>query len=542
MSVEAVEGAASDVAAARAVHGARGRVRTWEAASVLLLVAIAAAVRLTFLPTRGTWDADQGTEMLVLLAMVRDHVIPLLGPQTSIGGFHHGVLYYWLLSPAAFASGADPIAVVAELAVLGALATIPIWWLARAIAGPLAGIVGGLLYATSATAIGGATAIWNPGLAPLPAAISIAAAWHAWQTGRERWWLVSAAGVALTMHAHVLGAVLLVPVAVLFGHARRSPRDAPRWRIAVAAIALIAASYMPLLVYDADHGFAESRALVTFLAGGSGGHAGGLNPIVAMILVAIRVAAWPLTGLVTLGPVAPVAALVATGLVAIASIVLVVALDARKRVAGRWLGGTLLWSVVVLAIGAPALQTVVPGLPVDQYHAFLDPVVVVLAAAGLVAMVAAAGEKRAGVGHGLLVTGVSALVAWNVLHWPPAIAVDGGWPAAEAATTRIAAGLEGTSADRIALLGIPAFKPPDAYAFPLEKQGYAVVDVTAAASPTLGANALVVVCDQLFREAIGADCGGPAEDARLGPAASRLELIDRFEAAPGRWLSLYRAE
>ena len=45
----------------------------------------------------GTWDADQGHDMLVLRAFVRDGVVPLLGPPTSIGDFHHGAA---LLPPA----------------------------------------------------------------------------------------------------------------------------------------------------------------------------------------------------------------------------------------------------------------------------------------------------------------------------------------------------------------------------------------------------------------------------------------------------------
>ena len=52
--------------------------------------------------------------MLMLRALVRDGVIPLLGPPTSIGDVHHGALYYYLLSPAASLTGGDsPLAVVA---------------------------------------------------------------------------------------------------------------------------------------------------------------------------------------------------------------------------------------------------------------------------------------------------------------------------------------------------------------------------------------------------------------------------------------------
>ena len=51
------------------------------------------------LATRGMWDADQGHDMLVLRAFVRDGVVPLLGPPTSIGDVHHGAAL--LLPPVA---------------------------------------------------------------------------------------------------------------------------------------------------------------------------------------------------------------------------------------------------------------------------------------------------------------------------------------------------------------------------------------------------------------------------------------------------------
>ena len=64
----------------------------------------------------------------------------------------------------------------------------------------------------------------------------------------------------------------------------------------------------------------------------------------------------------------------------------------------------------------------------------------------------------------------------------------------------------------------------------------------------------MILCDQLFREAIGADCGGPAELAWIADPASGLGLLNgtagaigpaasdllSFEAAPGRWVTIYR--
>ena len=149
------------------------------------LLVLAALLRLPDLATRGTWDADQGHDMLMLRALVRDGVIPLLGPPTSIGDVHHGALYYYLLSPAAFLTGGDsPLAVTALIALAGIAAVLVTWWLARSIGGPVAGLVAGVAMAVSTSAVEESTFIWNPNLIALSSAIALAGAWRAWSTSR----------------------------------------------------------------------------------------------------------------------------------------------------------------------------------------------------------------------------------------------------------------------------------------------------------------------------------------------------------------------
>ena len=122
----------------------RGSERARDLAVLGILLAIAAALRLPGLAARGGWDSDQGVDMATLQAFVSHGVVPLLGPSTSIGNVHHGALYYYLLAPAAIpAGGTDPTAVVLLIAFFGIAAVGVIWWLARAIGGPIAGLVAG---------------------------------------------------------------------------------------------------------------------------------------------------------------------------------------------------------------------------------------------------------------------------------------------------------------------------------------------------------------------------------------------------------------
>ena len=94
--------------------------------------------------------------------------------------------------------------------------------------------------------------------------------------------------------------------------------------------------------------------------------------------------------------------------------------------------------------------------------------------------------------------------------------------------------------DELTLRSLPDFKSTEAYGYPLIRAG-ASVTVDAGSGPVAQeAGTLVIICDALYATAIGAPCGGPAE-AVVAPPARFGEPIDRFEAAPGRTISVYRA-
>jgi hypothetical protein len=518
------------------------------------ILILAAVLRLgSNLAARGSWDADQGHDMLVLRALVLDGRIPLLGPPTSIGDFHHGMLYYLLLAPAAALSHADPVAVTTWIALGGVLAVAVTGWLARSIAGPLAGVLAALLLAVSSSAIEESIFIWNPNLIALSSSVALAAAWQAWRSRRARWWLLAGTAAVVTMQCHVLGVILTPVVGGLLVADVRRRRRASDWsgadavgRAALGWLAIAILSYLPLAIHEIGNDASEMRAAVAFLTGG--GSASIALPA-RIPIVGLRVLGWPLTGLITAAPIATVlASALVIGLAVWRG--WVVRPERDMDVAGtsehpttddertgiRWLALGLTWTIIALAVGASSLATVVAGLPNDHYHAFADPMVVVLTAAGLAAVIERrSGRGRAGpnaVGAVVFVT----LIGWNLANQPPTVAADGGWAAARMAADRVVVASEGRS---IALSSLPTFKSDEALRMPLAARGADLIPAASSGAAPRGPDATrVVLCDQLFRDAIGADCGGPAEDALLGAGAA-AELKDRFEAAPGRWISVY---
>jgi hypothetical protein len=496
------------------------------------LVAVATLLRVVDLATRGPWDRDQGHDMLELLGLVRDGRIPLLGPPTSIGDFHHGTLYYYLLAPAAFLSDADPFAVVAFIAATGVAAVVVTWWLARSIGGPLAGLIAGALLAVSATSVETSTWIWNPNLIPLASATALAGAWWAWDARRPAGWLIAAIGALVTFQCHVLGAVLLPPLIVAWAldvRRRTDPRERRSlYRAGLAGVLIVAVGFIPLAIHELGHGFSETAAAIEFLTGGGSGTT--VDPITRVLVVGLRIVTWPLVGLFVDAPY--VALLVAVGEVALLAWTIRFG-EPRERTAMRFLGGTLAWSWLALVVGAASLATVVRELPVDHYHAFLDPLIVVVAGVGLAAV-----TRRGRPGAVVAAVAVVGLVAWNLATQPSAVADDGGWPAAERAGERILA----TTGDApLAFVGLPEIKGPAAYVFPVARRG-GVVGAEDEALPDGGV--VVVLCEDLWVHVIGAACGGPAEDPAAADSAAAggrpVTLLERFSPAPGRLLSLYR--
>jgi hypothetical protein len=361
----------------------------------------------------------------------------------------------------------------------------------------------------------------------------------------------------VTMQCHVLGVVILPPIALAWAaEVRRRRRAGVPLRsllwTGAAALAILAAGYVPLAIHELQAGFTETRAILDYLGGGGG--AANSGPLVRVGLVGWRSMTWPLVGLVTDRPLVTA---VATLIVVALGIVAATVGRASDRAAVRWLLAVLAWSVVALAIFAPSLATVTLGLPNDHYHAFLDPIVLAVTgvglarlAAGAMRLEARAGRQEARAGRPEAATGslpatasralaaglTVVLVVIGVTAWPPRVAEDGGWLLVDEASARVAR----TVGDGPVLLdGIPPFKSADALRFPLLWNGTRVLD-----DPADGTWAdAVVVCDPLFEQAIGASCGGPAEDAWLAEDAARdgLRLVDRFAAGPRRVISVYAA-
>ena len=554
--------------------------REWAALIPVLLLAM--ADRFVNLPNRYVWDADQGFEVGAIWNAVVTRQLPAFGSPAFTTGptFHHGAAFYDLMIPVAWLSNGDPNAIAAAIAILGLLVVPLVWWTARSIGGPSAGLATAVLAAVSPSLIDYSTFIWNPVSVEIGVALACFGAWQAWATRGPRWWVVAAAGTAVASQSHLTGLVLVFPMAALFLLAVRRCPATERRRLmgwGLAGVVLFVLTWAPWIAYELTHGFAETRGILSFQQP----NAPAADPLSRFLIGAIRILAWPLTHwpLSDFSPGFPAASIVAVGVATGmiwrvtgalaprpargagsmlsgagstggvdssgsigaadstgstgAAPMSAVALDGQRaalieRQGLLFVGGSLLFIAAVLSLGLTQLSQF-ENINQEQYHVVAD--VFVILAAGLVVgglWRAAPLRGRPWSGHVLASLALAGLVAVGVAHWPPLTAPDGGWPAAQA----VAAGLERDArGGTMALVSLPSFNPSDAYGYPLRRDGARMVVPDEA-------DTVVVVCAIGFQDG----CGGTAEDAWIATnlPGRGLELVRRFSPAPNRILSVYR--
>lgn len=522
------------------------RVARGELIAVVAITIAAAVVRFAHVASGGPWDQDQGIEMLAIWTALTSGHLPLFGPAaTSLeSSFHHGALYYDLLLPAAWLSHGDPRAVLAEIAAINIPVVPMLWWVARSIGGRATGLIVALMAAASADLVFFSSFIWNPTFIEPGAALGVLGAWQAWHTRNPRWWLAAAAGVTLAAQAHVAAAVLGLPLGAVFLLDLRRASDGSRRRVALwglASVALILLTYLPVIYNELTGGFSEIRGMASYVSSPPGSVSAG--PVTRLLFTAIRIPAWPLTGWPFFELRAGLLLALAVAVAMATAILLLVlrtwrdratisgdevsAADERHGVA--FVVGGLVLIVVTLALGLRAVSELNLTMT-EQYHTAADPFV--LLAAGIILGAIWRGRrtgKARYLGRAVTITLLAVFVGFNAAHWPPVTPPDGGWTAAQAAATRI----EHTAAGgKIAL--VPLYEPKgiDAYLYPLRRDGITLVAPDEAST-------VVLLCDSGW---ITQGCGGAQEERWRSSQASggTLTLVDRFNAAPDRIMSVYR--
>lgn len=187
----------------------------FEVALLFGILFIALFLRLFRISEFMTFLGDEGRDVRIVRDLITKGNLVFIGPQTSIGNMYLGPLYYYLMAPALFLSGLNPVGPAVMVALLGVLTVWLTWYVGRDWFGKVAGLIAALLFAISPVAIIYSRSSWNPNPMPLFSLLCIWGIYQVWQHKKYFWLPLVGIFYAFAMQMHYLG-LLLAPILGLF--------------------------------------------------------------------------------------------------------------------------------------------------------------------------------------------------------------------------------------------------------------------------------------------------------------------------------------
>lgn len=242
---------------------------------VFLLAAIiflAAFFRLWRLPDYMTFLGDEGRDALAVYEMITQGRFRLIGPPTSIGQMYLGPLYYYLMLPALFLSGLNPVGPAAMVVLFGLATVFLVWWVGREFFNRRVGLFAAALYALAPVVIVQSRSSWNPNVMPFFALLTIWATYQFWRK-RNFWWLgILGLGLSFALQSHYLGLLLVPTVGIfwlltlkdLWGKKQAKKRQPFLAWTLVSGVFFTILTVLPLIWFDLRHNFINYQAFHQF--------------------------------------------------------------------------------------------------------------------------------------------------------------------------------------------------------------------------------------------------------------------------------------
>lgn len=238
---------------------------------LIFILAVASFYRLYRIADYMTFLGDEGRDVILVRRLLVDFDPILIGPGTSIGNMYLGPLYYYMMAPALLAFNFSPVGPAVMIAVLGVITVGLVWFIGNEWFGRPAGIFAAVLFALAPTVVVYSRSSWNPNIMPFFSLVSIYGIWRLWQN-REYYWLpVVGASFAFVLNSHYLGLLLGIPLglfwlATIYDHRKANISYKKLTNFSIIALVLFLFLMSPLVIFDARHGWINSKAMYEFFS------------------------------------------------------------------------------------------------------------------------------------------------------------------------------------------------------------------------------------------------------------------------------------
>ena len=231
---------------------------------LLIILGVAAYLRLYKINEYMTFLGDEGRDALVVKRMIVDGKFTLLGPTASVGGFFMGPIYYYFMAPFLWAFKLNPVGPAIMVALFGIATVYLVYlvgskWFSKRI-----GLIAAALYTVSPIVISFSRSSWNPNIVPFFALLSLFMLWKAREENNFRllFWVGLCAGIGIQLHYTYLF-LIVMQVALVFYSAKQI-----KFRDIAFGVFGIVVGFSPFLAFELRHGFLNTRAILEFIFAG----------------------------------------------------------------------------------------------------------------------------------------------------------------------------------------------------------------------------------------------------------------------------------
>ncbi|MDD2822933.1 MAG: glycosyltransferase family 39 protein [Candidatus Daviesbacteria bacterium] len=231
------------------------------------ILGVAAFLRFYRLPDYMTFLGDEGRDALIVKDILVNHIIPSIGPPSSVGNIYLGPLYYYMMAVPMGIFWLNPVAATAMVALIGVMAVALIYYLARVWFGVCAAILAASLYALSFVTITYSRSSWNPNPVPFFTLLAILGFYKARQSKNFLWLILTGISLAAAVQMHYLSLILLPIFGLLWVFELKDQVIRQKYSHfifgTISAITVFILMLMPLILFDFRHNFLNYRGIVS---------------------------------------------------------------------------------------------------------------------------------------------------------------------------------------------------------------------------------------------------------------------------------------
>src|ERR1700722_9408392 len=249
---------------------------TFSSVLLILILLLAAFMRLYKISDYMTFLGDEGRDALVAMGILQGH-FTLLGPRASAGNFFTGPIYYYMMAPFLWLFHLNPVGPAVMVALFGVATVFLIYIVGKDFFNKKTGLIAAALYAVSPLVITYSHSSWNPNTVPFFALLTLYLLYKAVTNVRSwKYYLLVGVllGVCIQLHyiSFFLAAIVAVSLLLMHWFLNNKILVVPLIKYYLEILVGFILGFSPFIAFEVRHGFPNTKTIIQFIASDTTSH------------------------------------------------------------------------------------------------------------------------------------------------------------------------------------------------------------------------------------------------------------------------------